>query len=41
MSKCEVCIRGKMTQKPFPKKSERKTKLLELIHSDICGPMKT
>ena len=30
-----------MTQKPFSHKSERKTELLELIHSDICGPMKT
>ena len=41
MSKCEVCIRGKMTQKPFPKKSERKTELLESIDSDICEPMRT
>lgn len=34
-SKCEICIEAKMCKKPFPK-SERNTKLLELIHSDIC-----
>ncbi|KMQ88472.1 retrovirus-related gag-pol polyprotein [Lasius niger] len=38
--KCEVCVRGKMTRSFFPKKSNRQTDLLELIHSDVCGPMK-
>lgn len=38
--KCEVCARGKMTRSSFPKKSNRQTDLLELIHSDVCGPMK-
>lgn len=38
--KCEVCIRGKMTRSSFPKKSNRQTDLLDLIHSDVCGPMK-
>ena len=37
---CEGCILGKQARNPFPKKSETKTKdLLELIHSDVCGPM--
>ncbi|BES98060.1 Hydra magnipapillata [Nesidiocoris tenuis] len=40
MSACEVCLQGKISQSPFPKKSERKTKLLDIIHSDICGPMR-
>lgn len=38
--KCETCIRGKMTRAPFPKRSERQTELLELIHSDVCEPMR-
>lgn len=38
---CDVCTKGKMTRAPFPKKSERKTEMLELIHSDICGPIRT
>src|SRR6218665_135085 len=31
-----------MTRKPFPKKSESKTdEILDLIHTDVCGPMQT
>ena len=38
---CEVCARGKMTRAPFPKRTERKSELLEIVHTDICGPMRT
>lgn len=39
---CDSCIKGKMTRKPFPKKSESKSKaILDLIHTDLCGPMQT
>ena len=39
---CECCITAKMTRKPVPQKSEsRATELLELIHTDVCGPMQT
>lgn len=37
---CETCIRGKMNRIPFPKRSEHNSNLLEIIHSDICGPMR-
>lgn len=41
LPKCEICIQGKQAQKPFPKKSaSRCTELLELVHSDVCGPMR-
>ena len=30
-----------MTKSPFAKSCERVSKLLELIHSDVCGPMST
>lgn len=37
---CECRIRGKLARKSFPKRSTVKTtNILELIHSDLCGPM--
>uniref|UniRef100_A0A251S6V1 Putative zinc finger, CCHC-type, Ribonuclease H-like domain, GAG-pre-integrase domain protein n=1 Tax=Helianthus annuus TaxID=4232 RepID=A0A251S6V1_HELAN len=39
---CEGCIFGKHARKPFSKKAVwRASEPLQLIHSDICGPMKT
>jgi len=38
----EACIMGKMFRKPFqPSEDKAKTRLLELIHSDVIGPMQT
>lgn len=37
---CKTCFRGKMTVLPFPNTTVRSKEKLELIHSDICGPMK-
>ena len=37
---CETCVVGKLARRPFPKTSLRKTRLLELIHTDLCGPMR-
>lgn len=39
-NECDVCLKGKMTRKPFPKKSSRQSDLLDIIHSDVCGPMR-
>lgn len=36
---CEVCLRGKMCRKPFPESISKSNNLLELIHTDVCGPM--
>ena len=36
---CEPCLMGKMTKTPFSGTMERATDLLEIIHTDICGPM--
>eukprot|EP00794_Sanderia_malayensis_P011553 gene11553-biopygen9222 len=37
---CESCAFGKQNRSPFPKKSSHRcTQPLELIHSDVCGPM--
>jgi transposase InsO family protein len=39
---CEACVKGKSQRKPFPKKATRRAeKPLQLIHSDVCGPMRT
>jgi hypothetical protein len=39
---CEACNMGKMFRKPFqPSEDKTKTRLLELIHSDVIGPMQT
>jgi transposase InsO family protein len=40
-SKCEACIFCKQKREAFPTSSWRATKYLELIHSDICGPMES
>ncbi|KAE8679159.1 Zinc ion binding, putative isoform 1 [Hibiscus syriacus] len=38
---CEGCLAGKQLRKSFPKESEtRAKKPLELIHTDVCGPIK-
>ena len=36
---CEPCLMGKMTRTPFAETMERATNLLEIIHTDVCGPM--
>ena len=36
---CEACLKGKMAKVPFPGKGQRGKELLELIHTDVCGPM--
>ena len=36
---CEPCLMGKMTKTPFSGTMDRATDLLEIIHTDVCGPM--
>lgn len=37
---CDTCNKAKICGLPFPQKAERVTKsVLELVHSDVCGPM--
>ena len=36
---CEPSLMGKMTKTPFSGTMERATDLLEIIHTDVCGPM--
>lgn len=37
---CECCIEGKMARPSFPQVAEKtSTQVLDIIHSDVCGPM--
>lgn len=38
---CEVCSSGKLTALSFPKSSQKNTDILDIIHTDVCGPMRT
>ena len=39
---CEGCVLGKMARRPFPKNAALQADhKLQLIHSDVCGPMRT
>jgi hypothetical protein len=38
-SVCKGCAQGKNIKNPFPKSNSKEKGILELIHSDVCGPM--
>ena len=38
---CEPCLEGKMTMRPFKAKGYRAKEVLELVHTDLCGPINT
>ncbi|KAL0448776.1 UNVERIFIED_CONTAM: hypothetical protein Slati_1434000 [Sesamum latifolium] len=39
LSTCESCLKGKMTKKPFVGQSAIANGLLDLVHTDVCGPL--
>ena len=36
---CKGCVKGKNTKKTFPSSEIKEKGILEIIHSDVCGPM--
>uniref|UniRef100_T1IKQ2 CCHC-type domain-containing protein n=1 Tax=Strigamia maritima TaxID=126957 RepID=T1IKQ2_STRMM len=38
---CEACIKGKHARTKFPISTTRSKKLLEIVHTDVCCPMRT
>jgi hypothetical protein len=36
---CKGCAQGKNIKNPLPKSDSKEEGVLELIHSDVCGPM--
>lgn len=39
MNTCVSCIKGKQHRQPFPHSKTKSKELLQLVHSDVCGPM--
>ena len=37
----EPCLEGKMTMRPFKAKDYRAKEVLDLVHTNLCGPMST
>lgn len=37
---CDICVQGKLVNRPFPGTRPRTTRVLQRIHSDVCGPIK-
>lgn len=37
---CEICVQGKFACIPFKRSETTSSEALELIHTDICGPMR-
>ena len=38
---CELSLLSKTTKSPFTKSCERGEDMLELIHTDVCGPFRS
>ena len=38
---CRVCALGKNVKNKFPSSHTRSKGILDLVHSDLCGPMST
>jgi hypothetical protein len=36
---CKGCALGKYTKTVFPSSDSRSSRVLDLIHTDVCGPM--
>ncbi|CAI5495837.1 unnamed protein product [Closterium sp. Naga37s-1] len=40
VEKCSACLEGKMERKPFPTRTKPlASNLLDLLHTDLCGPI--
>jgi hypothetical protein len=37
---CEPCVQAKLTRLPFPSSSSVSSRPMELIHMDVCGPVR-
>ena len=36
---CKGCAQGKNTKNPFPSSKNKAKGILDIVHSDVCGPM--
>jgi hypothetical protein len=40
-SVCKGCAQGKNVKHSFPNSNSRAKRVLDIVHSDVCGPMST
>ena len=38
---CELCLERKMIMRPFKAKGYKAKEVLDLVHTDLCGPIST
>ena len=38
---CKVCAQGKNIKNPFPNSNNEEKGILDIVHSDVCGPIPT
>lgn len=38
---CEICAAGKLSRTPFAATSKKNVGILDIVHTDVCGPMRT
>ena len=38
---CKGCAQGKDTKNPYPSSNSKAKGILDIVHSDVCGPMQT
>lgn len=38
---CKICAAGKLVKTPLPKRGPRTSGALDIVHTDVCGPMRT
>ena len=38
---CKGCAQGKNTKNPYPSSDSKAKGILDIVHSDVCGPMQT
>lgn len=41
LPQCEICVLGKHARQPFQRSITKSSSVLEIIHTDVCGPMQT
>ena len=41
LMECKICIENKMHNLPFENKRNKAKEILEIVHTDVCGPFKT
>ena len=39
LNPCDYCLFGKQNRVSFSSSAKRKSNLLEIVYSDVCGPM--